>query len=216
VVPHKQGNPLTRQPINSLTKIGIMGGTFDPIHYGHLILAEQAWEQLGLENVVFITAADPPHKASEAVSEAGLRHEMVRLAVINNEHFECSTIEIDRPGPSYSIDTLRQIIGLYGEETCVYLLLGADEAAGFMTWRDPYAIQELATVVVANRPGLSVARALDALPADFAKNVTPLSMPGVDVSSTDIRERVRRGGSIKYLVPEAVESFIIEKGLYRG
>lgn len=193
-----------------------MGGTFDPIHYGHLILAEHAWEQLGLEKVIFVTAADPPHKDSDAVSDAAHRHEMACLAVNNNEHFECSTIEIDRPGPSYTIDTLRQIKGLYGDKTSVYLLVGADEAAGFMTWREPYGITELATMVVANRPGLSVKQGIGVLPEDLAKRVAPLTMPGVDISSTDLRDRVRRGKSIKYLVPDSVESYIMESGLYRG
>lgn len=199
-----------------MSKIGIMGGTFDPIHYGHLILAEQARERFDLDQVLFITAADPPHKSGLEITPVRHRHQMTCLAVMGNERFECSTIEMDRPGPSYTIDTLKQILGLKGLGTNVYLLVGTDEAAALMSWRDPYGIQELATVVVANRPGQSVECALKALPDDFARQIVPLQMPGVDISSTDLRERVRSGRSIRYLVPEAVERYIVGERLYGG
>lgn len=197
-------------------RLGIMGGTFDPIHIGHLILGEQAWEALGLDKVLFITAGQPPHKPEAVEAEAVHRYNMVRLAVQDNEHFECSRIELDRPGPSYTIDTIRQILGLYGENTRVYLLVGADEAREFMTWRDPYGIKELSTIVVANRPGYPISEVLAALPPDFASAVKPLEIPGVDISSTDIRARIKLGCSIRYLVPGAVESYIRDNELYRG
>jgi len=199
-----------------MAAIGILGGTFDPIHIGHLILAEQAWEQLGLEKVLFIPAADPPHKADDAVTDARHRFEMVRLALEANEHFECSRIELDRPGPSYSIDTVRQIRRETRSDIGLYLLVGADEARDFMSWRDPYGIQECASVVVANRPGLSTEEVLGSLRSDLAARFTTLQMPGVDISSTDIRGRVRQGRSITYLVPDAVGAYIQQKGLYRG
>ncbi len=198
-----------------MTRIGLMGGTFDPIHYGHLILAEQAWETLSLDKVLFVTAADPPHKG-QIVTQVAQRYNMTCLAVYGNEHFECSTVEMDRPGPSYTIDTLREILGHFGEETSVYLLVGADEAGQLMTWRDPYGIQELATIVVANRPGHSVSETLGSLPEGFAGKIMPLEMPGVDISSTDLRARVAAGRSILYLVPDAVRRYVEEKGLYRG
>lgn len=197
-------------------RLGIMGGTFDPIHIGHLILGEQAWEALGLDKVLFITAGQPPHKPGAVEAEAVHRYNMVRLAVQDNEHFECSRIELDRPGPSYTIDTIRQILGLYGENTRVYLLVGADEAREFMTWRDPYGIKELSTIVVANRPGYPISEVLAALPPDFASAVKPLEIPGVDISSTDVRARIKLGCSIRYLVPGAVESYIRDNELYRG
>ena len=193
-----------------------MGGTFDPIHCGHLILAEQAWSEFDLDKVLFVTAADPPHKPDQTVADAQDRHKMACLAVEGNDHFECSTIEIDRPGPSYTIDTIRQVVACYGNEARVWLLVGADEARNLMTWRDPYEIQSLATIVVANRSGYGVRDTLGALPADFAKAIATLDMPGVDISSTDLRGRVRAGRSIRYLVPEAVERYILETGLYRG
>lgn len=199
-----------------MVSIGLMGGTFDPIHWGHLILAEQARERFSLETVLFVTAADPPHKPGQVVAGAEHRHEMTCLAVRGNDHFDASAIEIDRPGPSYTIDTLKRILDMWGHETSVRLLVGADEARDMMTWRDPYGIQKLATIVVANRPGHPVEEALAGLPGDFAGRVEPLEIPGIDISSTDIRERVRSGRSIRYLVPEPVESYISRMDLYRG
>ncbi len=193
-----------------------MGGTFDPIHHGHLILAEQAWQEFDLDKVLFVTAADPPHKPGRTAADVQHRHEMVGLAVESNGHFERSTIEIDRPGPSYTVDTIRHILAIYGSDTQVRLLVGADEARNLMAWRDPYEIQTLATIVIANRPGYEVRDTIGALPADFAKGLAVLDIPGVDISSTDVRERVRGGRSIRYLVPEAVEHYILRTGLYRG
>lgn len=193
-----------------------MGGTFDPIHWGHLILAEQARERFGLDTVLFVTAADPPHKPGQVAAGVEHRHEMTCLAVKGNDHFEASAIEIDRPGPSYTIDTLKLILDAWGHNTSVRLLVGADEARNLMSWRDPYGIQELATIVVANRPGRTIEEALTALPGDFASRVEPLEIPGIDISSTDIRERVRSGRTIKYLVPEVVESYISRTKLYGG
>lgn len=200
-----------------MAAIGLMGGTFDPIHYGHLILGEQAREQFGLDRVLFVTAADPPHKAGQQVTPVQHRFEMTRLAVEGNEHFECSSIEMERPGPSYTVDTIRQILGHYGPGTSVYLLVGADEAVTFMSWREPYVIQELATIVVADRAGGFAARdVMAALPADFASRIIFLKMPGVDISSTELRARVAAGRSIRYLTPENVENYILKSGIYRG
>lgn len=191
-----------------------MGGTFDPIHWGHLILAEQAWEQLGLDKVLFITAADPPHKQDQRITGAEYRLEMTRLAVEDNDHFECSTIEMDRPGPSYTIDTVKQILEMYGPATNVYVIVGADEAIQLMTWRDPYGIQALATIAVAARSYASNDMPV-ALPKDFSDKLVSIKMPGIDISSTDLRERVRSRRSIRYLVPRPVEKYILDKGLYR-
>lgn len=196
-------------------RLGVMGGTFDPIHSGHLILAEQARERFDLEKVLFVTAAQPPHKLGEPMSSAADRLEMTRLAVADNPLFQCSTIEMDRPGPSYTVDTIRHLLGIYADGTVFYLLLGADEGRDLMTWREPYEIQKLAKIVVANRPGQSVAEALDSLPKDFARAIVPLEMPGVDISSTDLRDRVRSGRSIRYLVPRPVEDYIQQHRLYK-
>ena len=193
--------------------IGIMGGTFDPIHWGHLILAEQAAERFGLAKVVFVTAGEPPHKTGEPVTDAAHRYEMTRLAIEDNERFECSTIEMNRPGPSYTVDTVRQLAAETGAR--LYVLIGADEARDLTKWRDPRGIQKLATIVVANRPGYAVSETIAGLPKELAEKIEPLEMPGVDISSTDLRERVRSGQSIRYLTPRAVEDYILEKGLYK-
>jgi len=193
-----------------------MGGTFDPIHYGHLILADQACDQLDLEKTLFVTSANPPHKISEDITGVEHRHEMVRLAIEEDANFELSDIELRRLGASYTIDTLRELKARYGEETELYLLLGADEARDFMAWRDPFGIAELARICVANRPGHSVDEAVAVLPDELAGQVVRLEIPGVDVSSTDIRGRVGEGRSIRYLTPRAVEVYILRTGLYRG
>ncbi|MCE5322503.1 nicotinate-nucleotide adenylyltransferase [bacterium] len=213
---NSEDKAIFHHPSPGIRHLGVMGGTFDPIHYGHLILAEQARERFDLDKVLFITASDPPNKSGNDIAPALARHKMAYLAVKDNASFECSTIEIERGGTSYTIDTLLQLKQLYGENVDIHLLLGADEAAMLMSWRDPYGIQELAKIVVANRPGQEVEDVLRLLPENFAINIEPLKMPGVDISSTDLRERVRSGKSIKYLVPESVENYIMNNGLYRG
>jgi|LSQX01.2.fsa_nt_gb nicotinate-nucleotide adenylyltransferase len=192
-----------------------MGGTFDPVHIGHLILAEQAKERFGLNKVLFVTAANPPHKPNEALSDAAHRLEMTRLAVEDNDFFECSTIEIDRAGTSYTIDTIRQLLDIYGEKTEIYLLIGADECRDLMSWREPHQICALAKIVVANRPGLPVEEVIESLPANLSRNILRLQMPSVEISSTGLRERIRAGRTIRYLVPQAVEDYIWAKSLYR-
>lgn len=199
-----------------MAAIGILGGTFDPIHWGHLILAEQARETFSLDKVLFIPAASPPHKSGAAVSDASCRFEMVSLAIEGNEAFEASRIELDRPGISYTVDTVREIRASIGSECGLYLLVGADEARDFMSWRDPYKIQEMAGIVVANRPGVSEQDLCRALPKDFADRLIRLNMPSVDICSTDIRERAAEGRSIRYLTPDSVIYYIRSTGLYRG
>jgi len=193
-----------------------MGGTFDPIHFGHLILAEQARERFALDQVLFVTAADPPHKSGKVETPAQERHQMVCRALHDNGVFVPSTVELDRPGPSYTIDTIRQLRETLGDGTRIYLLLGADEARDLMSWRDPYGIQELATIVVANRPGCPIGEVMSSLPDDLASRIEPLEMPGVDISSSDLRSRIRAGRSIRYLTPEPVKSYIMSRDLYRG
>ncbi|MGB9618929.1 MAG: nicotinate-nucleotide adenylyltransferase [Armatimonadota bacterium] len=195
--------------------IGLMGGTFDPVHVGHLILAQEAREQLGLDEVLFIPAREPPHKPGQVVASVDDRLQMVKLATRDEEYFVCSRVELDRAGPSYTIDTIKEMRRLLGQSARMYLLMGADEARDLMSWRDPYGIQELVTIVVADRPGCSFQSARKRLPEDLARKLVRLKMPGVDISSTQIRERVRSGRSIKYLVPRDVEQYILENGLYK-
>ncbi|MDH7600743.1 MAG: nicotinate-nucleotide adenylyltransferase [Armatimonadota bacterium] len=205
---------MARSDNSPTLRIGIMGGTFDPIHIGHLIVAEEAWQQFGLDVVLFVPAGDPPHKSGRVVARGEDRLEMVKLAVNDNEHFEYSTVELDRVGPSYTVDTIRELRELLGESTQIYLLIGTDEARDLMTWHEPRGILELATIVVADRPNYTFESAVRRLPEDFASALVRLRVPRVDISSTDIRRRVRANLSIRYLVPRDVENYILDKGLY--
>lgn len=184
----------------------MFGGTFDPPHVAHLALAERAREQLRLDLVLFVPAARPPHKRKRPVSDAATRVTLTRLAVRGNAAFRVSTIEIERDGPSFTVDTLREL-QLAHRRAKLYLLLGQDSLVDFRTWRHPEAIRRLATLVVAARPGTRR--------TGPQRGVRWLASPALDVSSRDLRRRVGRGESIRYLVPEAVNEWIRRKGLYR-
>ena len=194
-----------------MPRLGMMGGTFDPIHTGHLLLAQFLKEHLALDRVLFVLAADPPHKESRG---GGLlpvedRWEMVCAALAGSPDFEPCRIEIDRPGKSYTVDTLRQLRQQYpGSE--LFLLLGADNVAELDTWYDPEGIFELCTVVAGSRAGPG-----PTCDSRLASRVTLVDTPVIDISSTGIRERVRAGLPIRWLVPRPVESWIREKGIYR-
>jgi nicotinate-nucleotide adenylyltransferase len=186
-------------------KLGILGGTFDPIHLGHLRAAELARETLGLERVWFVPASVPPHRPL-AASPARDRFAMAALATSGNPHFTVSDVELAREGPSYTIDTLRQMREATPEAELV-LIVGSDTFPEMGTWREHEAIFSLATVAVAGRPG-AVARP-DGLPA------VAIEGAGLPISSTEIRRRVAEGRSIRYLVADAVADFIAKRGLYR-
>ncbi len=194
-----------------MARWGILGGTFDPIHYGHLAIAEEARERLALARVLFIPTGEPPHKPQGRAS-AEDRCRMTELAIADNPAFAVSRVEIDRPGRSYTVETLRALHAQH-PDTHFSFLIGADMALDFHRWRDPDGILAQADVVAITRPGYDLS-ALATLPA--AGRLTPLEAPGLLLSSTDLRERVREGRGIRYLVPEAVREFIIERGLYRS
>lgn len=191
-----------------------MGGTFDPVHYGHLILAQQAVDSFGLDKVLFITACVPPHKAGITIADAADRHEMVVLAIRDNPLFEPCDMELRREGPSYTVDTLTQLAEDNPGDR-LFMLLGSDEAVSFGSWYRPERIMELATVVAANRPGYDMSETVKRLPEDMGSKLRLLQIPGVDISSSDIRDRVRAGRSIRYLVPPEVADYISIRGLYR-
>ncbi len=142
---------------------------------------------------------------------------MVRLAVEGNGHFEASTLELDRGGTSYTIDTVREIYKLYNEQAEVYLLIGMDEAAAFMTWREPHEIAKLATIAVVERESSKINKCelANMLPGDIYEKIVIIDMPIVDISSTDIRERIKSGKSVRYRIPQSVEKFITDRGIYR-
>ena len=198
-------------------RLGIFGGTFDPVHYGHLVLAEQCREQLQLDEVWLLPAGQPPHKPGRFVTPANQRAEMLEYAVAGHPHLRVDRRELQRAGPSFTVDTLET---LKAEDAAreIVLLLGADSLFEFPTWREPQRILTLATVAAANRPGLPKPdlAPLRAALGPAAEAIKLVTIPGCDLSSTDLRQRVREGKSIRYLVPRAVECYIDQHGLYRA
>jgi nicotinate-nucleotide adenylyltransferase len=189
----------------------VYGGTFDPPHVGHLILAEAAREQLQLDKVMFIPAGDPWRKADRKVTPAFHRLAMTRLAVQGNPQFEVEDFEVVREGPSYTVETLEILHDHLGHDADLYLILGEDALADVPHWHQPERLVELSTLAVANRHGVTMPQ----LPFDRAR-VVPVEMPGIDVSSTELRVRASKGLSLRYQVPDAVVRYIEEYGLYKG
>ena len=202
-----------------LRKLGIMGGTFDPIHNGHLLIANEAAWRLGLERVLFVPTGEPPHKRDHLVAPAQARLEMVRRAIQGNDLFEISTIELERQGFSYTVDTLTALIAAYGPQTEFYFIIGADAAAELLTWYQPRRVLELARLVVADRPGyvLPLDKLRRGLPnLDLADRMLTLDVPMVEIASHELRARVSQSQPIKYLVPDEVAEYIKEEKLYVG
>jgi len=199
-------------------KIGIMGGTFDPIHTGHLVTAEAVRIEYALDKVLFIPAAYPPHKQNSNVTLPIHRYIMTVMATDSNDHFYVSPIELERSGLSYSIDTVRTLIEQYGDKTEFYFITGADAVQDLPTWRDIDQLLDLCYFIAATRPGCicSIDHVIKKLGNKGRKRIQRLPTPELEISSTDIRERVRQGRSIKYIVPESVESYILKEGLYIG
>jgi nicotinate-nucleotide adenylyltransferase len=196
-------------------RIGVFGGTFNPPHLGHLVCAQEAYVQLGLDLVTLIPVFTPPHKPLEDEPGPEQRLELCRLAVAGDERLAVSDIEASRPGPSYTVDTLQE---LHAKEPNneLFLILGGDVAAGLSQWRAPERVVALATPAIVNRRGTARARAAAAVD-DLSGEVHArfFSMPSIGVSSTMIRRRVRAGQPIRYLVPDAVAAYIEAKGMYR-
>jgi nicotinate-nucleotide adenylyltransferase len=197
-------------------RIGIYGGTFDPIHLAHLVLAESCRDQLRLDQVWFVPAGVPPHKQSVA-TDGKRRREMLELALAGHAQFRIEDCELTRTGRSYTVDTLRELQSQHRGHDW-WLLIGGDSLREFATWREPPEILARSRLGVVQR-GLSptdeVERRLADWPADDQSRVDRVHMPGMDVSATDLRERVGRGQSIRYLLPRAVEIYIQQHGLYR-
>ena len=199
-------------------KVGIMGGTFDPIHIAHLIIAEEARTRLALDRVIFIPAGEPWMKPERSVSEAGQRVEMVKLAITSNPFFSLSLNEIERPGPTYTVDTLERLLGELGYDTQLFLLLGWDSVAEMTAWKAPYRVSKMATVVAFPRPGFhkpEIAVLERAMPG-IAERMVFLDAPYLEISSTGLRKRIAEGGSVRYLVPDSVGQYITENRLYKA
>jgi len=188
-------------------KIGILGGTFNPIHIGHLILAEEALSKLKLDKVVLVPTYIPPHKEVEGDVKPKDRFNMVELAVDGNPSFECSRLEIDSRKTSYSIDTLKALKDKYGPESQLYMITGSDLLKDLFSWKDVNEIFKMSKFVVANRPGYPV--------KELPKGVETVVITPIEVSSEDIRRRIKENRSIRYLVPEKVREYIISRGLYK-
>lgn len=196
-------------------KIGILGGTFDPIHLGHLILAETIMEECALNRVVFIPAADPPHKNWAQGATPRQRYEMVQLAIESNPAFGISDMEIKRQGPSYSRDTLAQLVQEHGEDAEFYFIVGADSIVTLHTWNRVEELLTLCHFIGASRRGSEPdRRILEKQFGELARKIHCIVTPEWDISSTDIRSRIQQGKSIKYIVPEKVEQYIYGEKIY--
>lgn len=198
------------QEENRLSRVGIFGGTFDPPHLGHLIVAEEVRQSFALGKIVFIPSARPPHKERSPVVEATYRYIMTELAIQDNPYFEVSDIEIRRPGKSYTIDTIKEFKKTYGSEVEIYFIMGGDGIFEIDTWKEPEGILRLCKVIVTTRPGFDLLKVEDRL----KKKVILTEVSGIGISSSEIRQRLRKGKGIRYLVPKSVEEFILNKDLY--
>ncbi|MFL5861400.1 MAG: nicotinate-nucleotide adenylyltransferase [Solirubrobacteraceae bacterium] len=197
-------------------RIGILGGTFNPPHLAHLVCAQEAHRELGLDRVMFIPAAIPPHKPVEGEPGAQHRLELCRLAIGDDDRFAVSDLELRRAGPSYTVDTLKELSSRSTTNE-LFLILGGDIAAGLPEWREPERVLELATVAIARRRGTArgtVQRALDQLKGGDRARF--FAMPRIGISSTMVRRRIQAGQPIRYFVPDGVMHYIETHGLYRA
>ena len=197
------------------TRLGVMGGTFDPIHYGHLVTAEEALVQFGLDSVLFVPTGLPWMKEHEVVSPAEDRYLMTVIATASNPLFRVSRMEVDRDGPTYTVDTLRGLKDTYGATTDLFFITGADAIVEILQWKDPQELFDLATFIAATRPGYDVIAAIGTHAPASPTEITVMSIPALAISSTDIRARIAAGRPIRYLVPEGVKSYVEKAGLYR-
>lgn len=196
--------------------IGVIGGTFDPIHYGHLAAAEEARVKMNLERVLFVVAGMPPHKLNEVVTAVEHRLAIVNLAIASNAHFDISRVDVDRPGPSYTVDTISILQERFGQETELYFIMGLDSLVELPTWYEPQRLVQLCRLIVVRRPGFVVDMdQLEASVPGISSRLHIIDMPQVDISSSELQQRVREGLPIKYQVPEEVERYIEEHGLYK-
>lgn len=187
-----------------------MGGVFDPIHYGHLFTAEEARVEFKLDKVIFVPCRQPAHKRENSISNPEDRYLMTILATSNNQFFEATKVELNRPGTSYSIDTIKEFITKYKHDVKIFFITGADAFLEIDSWYKSAELIKLCQFVAATRPGYDLNR----LDEKFKKIIKIMEIPALSISSTNIRRRVREGKSIKYLLPQEVEKYIFKKELY--
>ena len=214
-----------------MKRIGLFGGTFNPIHLGHLRAAEEIRESFKLDQIIFIPASYPPHKKMGAILDAHLRAEMVRLAIAGNPHFFLSGVELKRPGKSYSVETIAHFRRQFGLGVPLFFILGLDAFLEVTTWKEYTALFDLCHFIIMTRPGFEKKFSRKHLPVELAKDfcydsqkngymypsgfgVFPQEISALEISSTQIREGIRKGRSVKYLLPLPVEEFIRRKKLY--
>jgi nicotinate-nucleotide adenylyltransferase len=200
----------------TVRRLGILGGTFDPPHYAHLVLAENARVQLALDRVLFVPAGDPPHKTGQPHTAVNDRVAMVEVAIVDNPAFSLSRVDVDRPGPHYTVRTLA-LLQQQHPSAELFFIIGEDSLSEFHTWRDPDGIVRQAQLAVMHRPGWQVdfGRLTQAVPA-IRERLVWLDVPVLDLSSTELRCRVRQGLPIRYLVPPLVEDYIRRHDLHTG
>jgi nicotinate-nucleotide adenylyltransferase len=198
-------------------RVGVFGGTFDPIHLGHLAVARSIQDTLRLDKVIFVPAGQPWLKAGTPVSPVNDRVQMLQLALVRRRAFELSTIEADMPGPSYTVDTMESLQRQLGSDADLFFLLGSDALVDIPKWKEPQRLIQLCQLVAFARPGfgLPTMEALEAAVPRVSQRVVFVEVPQVNIRATDIRRRVAEGRSIQRLVPRAVERYILEHGLYK-
>lgn len=207
--------PLANSPLATARRIGIFGGTFDPIHIGHLILAEEAWSRLQLECVLFVPVGDPPHKQDRSITPVAQRLCMVELATAEIDYFLVSRIDAERPGPHYAADMVRLLRKQLNTEAQLYFLVGLDSLRDLPTWREPQWLLENCTLVALCRHDVVIdwEDLTSALPG-IRERVLVIDMPELEISSSNLRTRVRAGQTIRHQTPRAVEAYIRKHGLY--
>ena len=200
-----------------MKKVGILGGTFDPIHLGHLIIGENAYDECELENVLVMPSGQPPHKENSTISDEKHRSTMVKLAIAGNKHFEYSDFELKRKGNIYTADTLELLTSKY-PDTHFYFILGEDSLLDIEKWYEPARIMELCSIVVTHRndgDDTVLNKHIDYLKCKYNADISKLDVPLIDISSTNIRERVSQGKTIRYFVNSEVENYIYKNNLYK-
>jgi nicotinate-nucleotide adenylyltransferase len=196
--------------------VGVLGGTFDPPHIGHLVIAQEALRQLSLTRLIFAPTRQPPHKPPIGITPIEHRLAMVRLAISAHPEFSISDVDVDRAGPTYTVDTMKLLHQQYPEDE-LYFIMGMDSLANILTWRSPDRLIQICRLAVFNRPGFSVdLNALETQLPGLEKRIALLPAPSLDIAASDLQRRVRAGQSIAHLVPDAVGTYIVEHGLYRN
>jgi nicotinate-nucleotide adenylyltransferase len=202
------------RPVQRPKRLGVMGGTFDPIHHGHLLTAEEARWQFELDEVVFIPTGQPWMKSDREVSPAEDRYLMVVIATSSNPRFSVSRLEIEREGPTYTVETLRALREEHAGDVDLFFITGADAMLEIFQWKESEETLSLAHFIAATRPGYDLSTLEEGALSEDPR-VTIMTIPALAISSSDIRDRVNKGRPIRYLVPEGVQTYIEKAGLYR-